>query len=84
MDAPSLDRDGEAVRASIDELRVRAPSIPWNRVIGMRNIIVHTYFGVDLEEVWVAIARDVPMLKTAVLNLLRQIEPTSPDERPPL
>jgi uncharacterized protein with HEPN domain len=37
----------------------------------MRNILVHDYFGIDLEEVWAAVARDVPVLKAKVAAILR-------------
>jgi uncharacterized protein with HEPN domain len=42
---------GEAVRKLSDALRSEHPEIPWAEIIGMRNIVVHDYFGVDTEEV---------------------------------
>ena len=41
---------GEAVRALSEETRSRRPEIPWAQIAGMRNILVHDYFGIDLEE----------------------------------
>ncbi len=61
---------GEAARALPDEVRVLAPDIPWSKVIGMRNILVHGYFQIDTEIVWNAVQRDVPELKAAVQKLL--------------
>ena len=61
---------GEAVRALTDETRGRRPDIPWLQIAGMRNILVHDYFGIDLNEVWTAVERDLPMLKAAVRSLL--------------
>jgi uncharacterized protein with HEPN domain len=43
---------GEAVRYLSDALRSKHTGIPWSRIIGMRNILVHNYFGIDLEEIW--------------------------------
>jgi len=61
---------GEAVRALSDETRNRQPGISWAQIAGMRNILVHDYFGIDLEEVWAAAERDLPPLKAAVSALL--------------
>ena len=46
---------GEGARRLSQELRNRYPEIPWSAIIGMRNIVVHDYFGIDLEEVWLGI-----------------------------
>lgn len=65
---------GEAARAVPAELRERAPEIPWPRIIGMRNVLVHGYFGIDTEIVWQAVTRDVPALKPALHGLLAFLE----------
>ena len=61
---------GEAVRALSDETPDRRPEIPWAQIAGMRNILVHDYFGIDLNEVWTSVERDMPLLKAAVFELL--------------
>jgi len=48
---------GEAVRAVSDELKTLDPATPWAQIVGMRHILVHNYFGVDLDEVWNVVAR---------------------------
>jgi len=40
----------------------------------MRNVLVHEYFGIDLEEVWRAVERDLPMLKRSLLAILDSLE----------
>lgn len=65
---------GEAARHVPDEVRGMAPDIPWNKIIGMRNILVHGYFTIDLDIVWDAVQQDVPLLKPAVVALLKQLE----------
>jgi uncharacterized protein with HEPN domain len=61
---------GEAVRALADEMRESHPDIPWTQIIGMRNILVHRYFGIDEDIVWTAINKDLPALKQKVKVLL--------------
>ncbi len=51
-----------------------APQIPWPKIIGMRNVLVHGYFDIDTDIVWQAVASDVPVLKAAVLSLLGRVE----------
>lgn len=66
----NLEVIGEAVRhlmAISDELPV---VIPWADIAGMRNILVHEYFGVDLQIVWQTISNDLPMLKRELQTLL--------------
>jgi uncharacterized protein with HEPN domain len=65
---------GEAARALPVEVRALAPQIPWPKIIGMRNVLVHGYFDIDTDIVWQAVANDVPVLKPAVLSLLGRVE----------
>jgi uncharacterized protein with HEPN domain len=65
---------GEAARRLLEELRSLAPDIPWHKIIGMRNILVHGYFAIDLDVVWDAVQQDVPLLKPAVEAMLEKLE----------
>ncbi len=65
---------GEAARRLPEEIRHLAPDIPWHKIIGMRNVLVHGYFAIDLDVVWNAVQQDVPLLKTAVEALLKKLE----------
>ena len=62
---------GEAVRSLSETLRQSNPEVPWAQIRAMRNILVHEYFDVDLEEVWVTVERDLPRLKGTVQHILR-------------
>jgi uncharacterized protein with HEPN domain len=65
---------GEAARALPAEVRALATAIPWSKIIGMRNVLVHGYFDIDTDIVWQAVTIDVPALKPAILSLLTHIE----------
>jgi uncharacterized protein with HEPN domain len=60
---------GEAVKRLSDELRDKYPHIPWQDIAGMRDKLVHDYFGVDIEEVWLTAKNDIPMLKAEVMKI---------------
>ena len=68
---------GEAARRLPEEIRNLAPDIPWHKIIGMRNVLVHGYFEIDLDVVWDAVQQDVPLLKPAVEALLKNLEDQS-------
>jgi uncharacterized protein with HEPN domain len=66
---------GEACRALSAEIRDRHPEVPWRQIIGMRNVVVHDYFRVDVEAVWSAVANDLPRLKAQVDAILTELRP---------
>jgi uncharacterized protein with HEPN domain len=63
---------GEAVTRLSEKLQMHHPEIPWGSIIGMRHILVHGYFDVDLEIVWKVIERDLPILKSQMEALLSE------------
>lgn len=65
---------GEAARALPEEVRALAPDIPWAKIVGMRNVLVHGYFDIDTDIVWDAAACDVPALKPTLERLLKTLE----------
>lgn len=65
---------GEAAKNVSPELREESPSIPWKEIAGMRDKIVHHYFGVDYEAVFVTIHDELPSLKRNIQELLLVIE----------
>ncbi len=72
---------GEAARMLPDTVRNMAPDIPWSKMIGMRNILVHGYFTIDRDIVWEAATRDAPALREAIERLVRQLESADTSER---
>ena len=65
---------GEAVRHLSDALRAKHADLPWAQIIGMRNILVHDYFGIDLEAVWSTVVQDLPDLRRQMEAILREVD----------
>ena len=61
---------GEASSGLSKDFLILHPEIAWREIIAMRNILVHTYFSLDLDEIWSAIETDLPVLSNAVLKIL--------------
>ena len=64
---------GEASRSLSSTIRNQYPEIPWTNMIGMRNILTHNYFEIDLDIVWVVVEQELPTLKQNVENILRSL-----------
>lgn len=62
----SLEVMGEAAKRIPEELREKYPDIPWKRMAGMRDKLIHEYSSVDLEIVWTVIKEELPPVKPLV------------------
>ena len=65
---------GEATKKLSDESREKYPHIPWKDIAGMRNKLIHGYFGVDLGAVWDTVEDGIPLLKSEIERIIEMEE----------
>jgi len=61
---------GEAAFKMPPEVRAKYPDIHWKQIVGMRHILVHDYFEVDVDIVWQVVEHDLPALESQLLQIL--------------
>lgn len=64
---------GEASNHISDEIKSNFSQIEWNQIVGMRNVFVHEYFGIDESIVWEIIKNDLPELKLRIKEILSSL-----------
>jgi len=65
----SLEVIGEATKKIPAEIRHRKPHLPWQAITGMRDKLIHEYFGVDLAIVWQTIQHDLTIFEQTISEL---------------
>jgi len=70
----ALEIIGEAAKKIPDDIRKNYPEIPWKDITGMRDKVIHEYFGVKLSIVWRTIKEEIPPLKPIFEKILRDIK----------
>ncbi len=73
----NLEIIGEAVKNVPPEVRVRSPNVPWSKIAGMRDILIHVYFNIDTDIVWDVVQTKLAELKATAETLLAE---NGPDE----
>lgn len=61
---------GESASRTSDELRAQQPQLPWRKMIGMRNVLVHNYWAIEQDEFWDAVQSHIPALITELERLI--------------
>jgi uncharacterized protein with HEPN domain len=64
---------GEAVKRIPDDTRAQYPHISWEKIAGMRDILVHQYWGIDTNVVWATVQAELPPLKTVIAIMLEDL-----------
>ena len=68
----NLEIIGEAAKHVPANAREQMPDISWKKIAGLRNILIHEYFGVDNEIIWDVVVNQLPRLKSAIAQYLRK------------
>lgn len=64
---------GEAAKHLPPEWTSKYPDIPWRDISGMRDVLIHSYFGITLERVWKVVESDLPPLKATLLKIKKAL-----------
>ena len=75
----NLEIIGEASRNIPEDAREKHPEIPWKRMIGLRNIAIHEYFGIDLSIIWEIITKNIPETRPVIKEMLKEFEERQDD-----
>ena len=67
----SLEIIGEATKKVPDDFRATHPAVEWRAMAGMRDVLIHDYFGVDFELVWDVVRNRVPELRSQIASILK-------------
>jgi uncharacterized protein with HEPN domain len=62
---------GEATKNLSESTRCRAVNVPWKNMAGMRDKLIHQYFGVDIAAVWTTAKEDLPVIQPQIMGLLK-------------
>lgn len=63
---------GEAAKRLSDDTKSNAPHLPWRSICGFRDVLIHDYMGVDIDEVWNVVTDHIPPLAETVQRLLNE------------
>lgn len=68
----NLEIIGEAARNLSDEVKMKYPEVPWKNMIGLRNVLIHEYFGIDESIVWEVATRNLKEVKPIIVRAIHE------------
>lgn len=75
----NLEVIGEATKNIPDDVRASYPEVEWRRIAGLRDILIHQYFGIDQDIVWDILQNKLPTLATQIKRILESLDPQPQD-----
>jgi uncharacterized protein with HEPN domain len=70
----SIEIIGEASKNIPESMKAKYKELPWKQMAGMRDKLIHAYFGLDLETLWKAVTENIPPLKKSIQKILKDQE----------
>jgi uncharacterized protein with HEPN domain len=70
----NLEVIGEASKYIPEEIKERYPMVPWRKMTGLRNILIHEYFGIDEENVWEIASNNLPQTKQEIEKVIKELK----------
>ncbi|MGH9429056.1 MAG: HepT-like ribonuclease domain-containing protein [Terriglobia bacterium] len=67
----NLEIIGEAIKKIPEEIRSKYPGVDWKKIAGLRDILIHEYFGIDVEIIWDIVQNKLPVLEKQVQQILK-------------
>ncbi len=64
---------GEATKRINNDIKDSYPNVPWRKIAGFRDVLIHDYLRIDLEEVWLIIVDDLPLLKVNIEKIINDL-----------
>jgi uncharacterized protein with HEPN domain len=77
-----LELMGEAVKNLPASFKLAHPDLPWKDIAGMRDVLAHDYFDLNLPLIWKTISQDVPKIKKLILTILSSLEESNKEPSP--
>ena len=65
---------GDAIKNIPEEVKKKYKDIPWKNIVGMRDILIHEYFGIDLDLTWRVVENDIPNLEKEILRIKKELK----------
>lgn len=69
----SIEIIGEAAKKISDEIKTQFPRTPWKEICGIRDKLIHDYFGVDIDVIWQTLMQDLPTLKNDIEEIIESL-----------
>ena len=65
---------GEAVKNMPEKIRKQHVDVPWKTIAGLRDVLIHQYFGVDLDDIWLILTNRLPRLKKQIEKIINSLD----------